>query len=154
MAEIKATFDSYRNSIFQLLQSCPTSAPLPNLTTHYDKLRQLSFPIIAGLANLIKHLGGEAISNDDIDGLTRQAEANALVLHAKATPAPPPPPHPEVTTNNDATKTTPFQAMHQDSMTPPEKPKSSLKAGKDWFLSCVVLNIAKKPVSGINPMGL
>ena len=45
-------------------------------------------------------------------------------------PLPRLPPHPEVTNNNDATKTKPFQAMHQDSMTPPEQPKSSLKAGK------------------------
>ena len=53
-----------------------------------------------------------------------------LVLHTRATPAPSPPPHPEVTTNNNATKTNTFQAMHQDFMTPSEKPKSSLKAGK------------------------
>jgi hypothetical protein len=38
MAELRATIDKYRDSIFQFLQSCHASAPLPDLTTHYDKL--------------------------------------------------------------------------------------------------------------------
>ena len=130
MAELKATIDRYRHSIFKLLQSYPASTPLPDLTARYDELWQLSFPIISGLANLITHLGGETISSEDVGGFTRQAETAALVLHTNSTPAPPAPPHPDVTINNDATKKNQFQATHQDSMTPPEKPKSSLKEGK------------------------
>jgi hypothetical protein len=39
VAEFRATVARYRDSIFQLLQSSPVSAPLPDLTAHYDKLR-------------------------------------------------------------------------------------------------------------------
>ena len=38
VAELKATIDSYRNRIFQLLQSCPASTPLPDLAIRYDEL--------------------------------------------------------------------------------------------------------------------
>ncbi len=41
VAELKATIDRYRDSIFQLLQLSPVSAPLPDLTAHYDKLRDI-----------------------------------------------------------------------------------------------------------------
>jgi hypothetical protein len=37
-AELQAAIDSYRDNIFQLLMSCPTFAPLPDLTNHYDEL--------------------------------------------------------------------------------------------------------------------
>ncbi len=103
--DLWAAIDSYRNNIFQLLMSCPTSAPLPDLTNHYDKLQCISFPIISGLAHLITHLGGEEISNHEIEGFIRQAEVNALDLLAIALPLPTPPLQPEVTTNNYATKT-------------------------------------------------
>ena len=88
VAELKATINKYRSSIFQLLQSCPASTPLPDLTTRYDELQQLSFPIILGLAILITHLWGNAISSEDIDGFTQQAEANALVLPCPASSPP------------------------------------------------------------------
>ncbi len=39
VAEFRATVARYRDSIFQLLQSSPIFAPLPDLTAHYDKLR-------------------------------------------------------------------------------------------------------------------
>jgi hypothetical protein len=51
-------------------------------------------------------------------------------LHAIALPLPTPPLQPEVTTNNNATKTNSPQQTPQVSMLSPEKPKSSLKAGK------------------------
>ena len=86
----RAPVARYRDSI--LLQSSPVSAPLPDLTAHYDKLWQHYFPIILGLASLITHLGGETISRDDINQFTRQAETNALVLHTTTTSAPPDPP--------------------------------------------------------------
>jgi hypothetical protein len=71
VAEFKATIARYRDSIFQLLQSSPTSTPLPNLTAHYDELRQHYLPIILGLASLITHLGGKTMSSEDIDQFTR-----------------------------------------------------------------------------------
>jgi hypothetical protein len=37
-AELRAAIDSYRDKIFQLLMSRPTSDPLPDLTNHYDEL--------------------------------------------------------------------------------------------------------------------
>jgi hypothetical protein len=37
-AELQAAIDSYHDNIFQLLMLCPTFAPLPDLTNHYDKL--------------------------------------------------------------------------------------------------------------------
>ena len=74
VAEYRATIDKYPNSIFQLLQLCTASTPLPDLTACYDKLWQLSFPIMSGLANLITHLGGKTISSEDIGGFTRQAK--------------------------------------------------------------------------------
>ncbi len=39
VAEFGATIASYRDSIFQLLQSSPMSTLLPNLTAHYDELQ-------------------------------------------------------------------------------------------------------------------
>jgi hypothetical protein len=51
-------------------------------------------------------------------------------LHAIALPLLTPPLQPEVTTNINATKTNSPQQTPQVSMLPPEKPKSSLKAGK------------------------
>ena len=39
VAELKVTIDRYRDSIFELLQSCPASTLLPDLTACYDKLR-------------------------------------------------------------------------------------------------------------------
>jgi hypothetical protein len=51
-------------------------------------------------------------------------------LYAIALPLPTPLLQPEVTTNNNATKTNSPQQTPQVSMLPPEKPKSSLKAGK------------------------
>ena len=38
VAELRATVARYRDSIFQLLQSSPISAPLPDLTALYDEL--------------------------------------------------------------------------------------------------------------------
>jgi hypothetical protein len=40
------------------------------------------------------------------------------------------PPHPDITANNLSTKNGPPQKAPRDSMFPPDKPKSSLKAGK------------------------
>ena len=130
VAEFRATVARYRDSIFQLLQSSPISAPLPNLTAHYDELRQHYYPIISSLASLITHLGGNTISEEDIDQFTRQAETNTLVPHTTPTLDTPAPPLPRATVNNDATKVDPTQAMHQDAMAPPNKPNPSLKAGK------------------------
>ena len=92
VAEFRATLARYRDSIFQLLQSSPISAPLPDLTAHYDELRRHYYPIISSLASLITHLGGETISGEDIDQFTRQAKTNALVLHTTTTSATPAPP--------------------------------------------------------------
>ena len=39
VAEFRATIARYCDSIFQLLQSSPVSAPLPDLTAHYDELQ-------------------------------------------------------------------------------------------------------------------
>jgi hypothetical protein len=75
------------------------------------------------------HLGGEEISNHEIEGFIRQAKVDALDLHAIALPLPTPPLQPEVTTNNNATKTNSPRQTPQVSLLPPEKPKSSLKAG-------------------------
>ena len=130
VAEFKATNARYRDSIFQLLQSSPASAPLLDLTAHYDKIRRHYFPNILGLASLITHLGGETISSEDIDQFTRQAKTNAPVLHTPTISATAPPSLPDVNTNDDTTKETPTQATHQGVMTPPNKPKFSLKAGK------------------------
>ena len=82
------------------------------------------------LASLITHLGGDTISKEDINQFTRQAETDALVLHTTTTPDTPAPPLPHATVDNDATNVDPTQAMQQDAMTPPNKPKPSLKAGK------------------------
>jgi hypothetical protein len=130
VAELRATFARYRDSIFQLLQSSPISAPLPDLTAHYNKLRRHYHPIISSLASHITHLGGDTIFKEDIDQFTRQAKTDALVLHTTTTPDTPAPPLPHATANNDATKVDLTQAMQQDAMTPPNKPKPSLKAGK------------------------
>ena len=92
VAEFRATIARYCNSIFQLLQSSPISAPLPDLTAHYDELRRHYYPIISSLASLITHLGGDTISGEDIDQFTRQAETDALVLHTTTTPDTPAPP--------------------------------------------------------------
>jgi hypothetical protein len=81
------------------------------------------------------HLGGEEISNHEIEGFIRQAKVDALDWHAIALPLPTPPLQPEVTPNNNATKTNSPQQTPQVSMLPPEKPKSSLKAGK-FFPVC------------------
>jgi hypothetical protein len=62
------------------------------------------------LAHLITHLGGKEMSNHEIDGFVQQAKVDALGLHAAAMPL------------------TALPA--QDAMLPPDKPKSSLKAGK------------------------
>jgi hypothetical protein len=59
--------------------SCPTSAPLPDLTNRYDKLQRISFPIISGLAHLITHLGGEEISNHVIEGLFDKLKLMLLI---------------------------------------------------------------------------
>ncbi len=71
VAELREIFARYRDSIFQLLQSSPISAPLPDLTAHYDELQQHYHPIISSLASLITHLGGNTISEEDIDQFTR-----------------------------------------------------------------------------------
>jgi hypothetical protein len=115
VTEFRATVDS---SIFQLLQASPISAPLHDLTARYDKLRRHYYPIILSLASLITHLGGGTISGEDIDQFTRQAKTNALVLHTTTTSATPAPPLPHATSNNDAMKVDPTQAMQQDAMTP------------------------------------
>jgi hypothetical protein len=81
-----------------------------DLTIRYDELRGISSPIISGLAHLITHLGGKEMSNHEIDGFVQQAKVDALGLHAAAMPL------------------TALPA--QDAMLPPDKPKSSLKAGK------------------------
>jgi hypothetical protein len=91
VGEFKATIARYRNSIFQLLQTSPASAPLPDLTACYDKLRRHYFPIISGLATLITHLGGKTISSENIDKFTQQAKTDALVLHTTTIPATPAP---------------------------------------------------------------
>jgi hypothetical protein len=130
VAELKATLARYRDSIFQLLQSSPISTPLPDLTAHYDQLRRHYHPIILSHASLITHLGGNTISEEDINQFTQQAETDALVLHTTPTPDTPAPPLLHATVNNDATKVDPTQAMQQDAMIPPNKPKPSLKAGE------------------------
>ena len=84
-AELKATLTRYRDSIFQLRQSSPTSTPLPDLTALYDQLRRNYHPIISGLANLIIHLGGDTISEETIDQYSRQAETDALALYTTLT---------------------------------------------------------------------
>jgi hypothetical protein len=129
-AELQAAIDSYHNNIFQLLMSSPTSDPRPDLPIRYDELRSISSPIISGLAHLITHLGGKEMSNHEIDSVTQQAKIDALGLHAAAMPLTAFPPHPDVTTNNLATKNGPPQKAPRDSMFPPDKPKSSMKAGK------------------------
>jgi hypothetical protein len=85
-AELQAAIDSYRNNIFQLLMSSPTSNLRPDLSIHYNKLRGISSPIISGLAHLITDLGGKKMSNHEIDSVTRQAKVDALGLHATAMP--------------------------------------------------------------------
>ena len=107
VAEFKATNARYRDSIFQLLQSSPASAPLPDLTAHHDELRRHYLPIISGLASLITHLGGKTMSSEDIDQFTWQAKTDALVLHTTTISVTPAPPLPDVTTNDDTTKETP-----------------------------------------------
>jgi hypothetical protein len=102
-AELKATLTRYRDSIFQLLQSSPSSAPLPDLTAQYDQLQRNYHPIISGLANLITHLGGDNISEETIDQYTRQAETNALALHTTPTPETFANLLPHATVNDDAT---------------------------------------------------
>jgi hypothetical protein len=129
-AELQAAIKSYRYNIFQLLMSSPTSAPRLDLSIHYEKLPGISSPIISGLSHLIMHLGGKEMSNHEINSVTRQAEVDALGLHTAAMPLTALPPHPDITTNNLATKNGPPQKAPQDSMFPPDKSKSSLKAGK------------------------
>jgi hypothetical protein len=129
-AELQAAIDSYRDNIFHLLMSSPTSDPWPDLSIHYNELRGISSPIISGLACLITHLGGKEMSNHEINSVTQQAKVDALGLHAAAMPLTALPLHPDVTTNNLATKNGPPQKAPRDSMFPPDKPKSSLKAGK------------------------
>ncbi len=92
VADLRAIFARYSDSIFQLLQSSPISAPLPDLTAHYDKLQRHYYPIILNLASLITHLVGDTISKEDIDQFTRQAKTDALVLHTTTTPDTPAPP--------------------------------------------------------------
>ena len=91
VTEFKATIVRYRGSILQLLQTSPASAPLPDLSVSYDKLRRHYFPIISGLATLITHLGGKTISSENIDKFTQQAKTDALVLHTTTIPATPAP---------------------------------------------------------------
>ncbi len=129
-AEFKATLTKYRDSIVQLLQSSPTSAPLPDLTAQYDQLRRNYHPIISGLANLITHLGGDNSSEANIDQYTRQAETDALALHTISTPETSANPLPHATINDDATQIDPTQVMQQGDMTAPRRPKLLLKAGK------------------------
>jgi hypothetical protein len=96
-AELQAAIDSYRNNIFQLLMSSPTSTsnPRPDLSIHYNELHGISSPIISGLAHLITHLGGKELSNHEIDSVTRQAKVDALGLHAAAMPLTALPSHPD-----------------------------------------------------------
>jgi hypothetical protein len=66
-AELHATINKHRDSVLQLLKLSATIKPLPDLSTHYDKLQGTSFPIIFGLATLITHLGGEEISVQELN---------------------------------------------------------------------------------------
>jgi hypothetical protein len=57
-------------------------ATTTDLMSSYDKLRSKHFPKMTGLASLILHLGGKAISMENLASLTNQVEAKALQLHA------------------------------------------------------------------------
>jgi hypothetical protein len=56
-AELHATINRHRDSVLQLLKLSATIEPLPDLSTHYDKLWGALFPIISGLATFVTHLG-------------------------------------------------------------------------------------------------
>ncbi len=103
------------------------------------------------LASLITHLGGDIISEEDIDQFTRQAETDALILHTTPTPDTPAPPLPHATVNNDATKVDPAQTMQQDAMTSPNKPKPSLKAGKFLPARSTMLPFHQAEANTIDP---
>ncbi len=100
------------------------------LVTTDNKLRGASFPIISGLATLITHLGGEDISVQELEILTRQAKDDALELHTASMPPKVPSPCPVITTKCSATGNAPPPQVPQDPILPPGKIKSSLKKGK------------------------
>jgi hypothetical protein len=106
------------------------SNTLPDLSTRYSKIWGASFPIISGLATLIKHLGGEEISVQELAILTHQAKEDALELHAASMPPKIPSPPPVVTTKCSATGNAPPPQVPQDPILPPGQIKSSLKTGK------------------------
>jgi hypothetical protein len=131
-AEFHAAINKHCDSVLQLLKLSITIEPLPDLSTHYDKLRGTSFPIIYGLATLIMHLGGEAISVQELEILlTHQAKDDALELHAASMPPKMPSPPPVVTTRN-----TPPPQVPQYTILPPGQIKSSLKTKKNLSSHC------------------
>jgi hypothetical protein len=105
--------------------------PLTDLSPCYDELQGASFPIISGLATLIRHLGSKDISPQELDILTRQAKDDALELHA-ASMMPPkvPSPPPIVTTVCSATGNAPPPQIPQNPILPLGIIKSSLKTEK------------------------
>jgi hypothetical protein len=105
------------------------------------------------LASLITHLGGDTISEENINQFTRQAKTDALVLHTTTTPDTPAPSLPHATVNNEATKVDPTQAMQQDAMTPPNKPKPSPKAGKSLPTHSTTPSHRQAEVINIDPGG-
>ena len=109
-AELHATINKHCDSVLQLLKLSATIKPLPDLSTHYDKLRGTSFPIISGLATLITHLGGEEISVQELEILTHQAKDDALELDTASMPPKMPSPPPIVTARNASPSSTGSQS--------------------------------------------
>jgi hypothetical protein len=78
---------------------------------------------MTGLASLILHLGGKAILIENLASLINQAEAEALQLHADSLMT-------DEGKSNDNQPKIAEKASPDVIISPPEKPKPSLKAGK------------------------
>ncbi len=78
-ADITKTISNHRDSALRILKEVPShDENSAVLSSRYEELHSATLPIITGLANLIMHLGREAIPHTDLSLLADQAEVEAL----------------------------------------------------------------------------
>ncbi len=123
VAQYEAELHGAINRYWEKVQHMLLHATTTDLTSSYDKLRSKHFPIMTGVASLILHFGGKAISMENLASLTNQAEAKALQLHADSLMT-------DEGKSNDNQPKIAEKASPDVIISPPEKPKPSLKAGK------------------------
>jgi hypothetical protein len=114
--------ETYRESVPHLLKQGQTMY----LSSSYEKLKSEHFPIMTGIATLIQHLGGNKISIKSLTNRTHQAEEEPLrqYSNAKQTKILP--------ENLDRSKDKEIigSKTPRDLISPPDKPKTSLKVGE------------------------